>query len=158
MDKNELEAKLKKYSHVKSIDDLKKMGNDEMMNFYNDTEDAIAAGIIPKQRNSIKNKYGVTHGEIYNFLRSTGEYKKSGHYIIQGKPRAKSTPITSEEALYLQKLLQVTREKKDIQKCVHFNQEINERFCSFLLSHPELNLSEHIMMALIDYMDHYDFK
>ncbi len=157
MDKKELQTKLEKYSHVKSIDDLKKMGNDELMNFHNLTVDAIAAGIISKKRNALKNKYGVTHGEIYNFLRSTEKYRKAGDYIIEGKPRVKSAKNTPED-LYLQKLLQVTREKKDIQKCVHFNQDINERLGAFLLMHPELNLSEHIMIALIDYMDHYDLK
>ena len=94
--------------------------------------------------------------------------------LVKGTPRKRSKKqiekpvLTDKEINFLKNLVRqgledyrdptiqekVAGEKK-IQQTTYFTQEINEQFNNYCQNHKRFSKSEHILMALLEYMDKY---
>lgn len=164
-----------KFNDVKKMDDLIGMGADAVVEFYNALQDQIEQCLI--EQTDVKDKYGLTVGALTNYIYQTGKYHKQGKYFLAGtkrkvnrKKRSKdSNKILSEEEikqiraiLEKNKISERSKQNEDLvggektsKQCIYFVDEVEEKFKSYCDTHKRLNKSEHVMMAILEYMERY---
>lgn len=162
------------YDEIKSFEQLKAKGIEEMVNFHNYYIDEIEAGNITK--NEIKERHNFTFGQVFNYIYQSGNYKIKNKKLVKGqkkeKRKGKEAPtLTPAEIIALKQLVKngledfrspehqeliaqgTSSEKKKI--LFQFSPEVAEKFERYADTHKRFNKSEHIMLAILEYMEKY---
>lgn len=163
-----------KFADVKSIEILLEMGDDAVIEFVNKILD-----MIDKQELAVgemKSKYGFTITEAKNYLAS--KYAtKDGRFIKKPKTcrkRKKNKSIekpalTDDEILELKKMIasksdvpvrkaeniEFVSGAKDTTVCLHIRKEFQDKFKDYCAKNKQFNQSEHVMLAVLEYMEKY---
>lgn len=160
------------YDNITSMEDIKEMEIEKAVEFYNYYQTKITNKEITKA--DFKKQFNFTMHELYSYIFDTENYTTNKGLLVKGTPRKRSKKqiekptLTDNEINFLKNLVRqgledyrdpaiqekVAGEKK-IQQTTYFTQEINEQFNNYCQNHKRFSKSEHILMALLEYMDKY---
>lgn len=164
---------MEKYEHIKCMDDLMQMNDDEAIEFVNRLLDQIENREI--RIDEIKSAYGFNITEAKQYLAkkfaTTGQRFVKKPKIVR-KRKAKTIeekPVLSDkEILDLKQMIENMKNpvrnanycelalaEKDATICVHITKRFQERFKEFCSINRQFNQSEHIMLAVMEYMEKY---
>lgn len=157
------------YEYIKSLDDLIKLGIEEVVKFHNYYIEEFEAGRISKSE--FRQQHNIHFSHVIQHIKSTKQYKLQGSLFVAGTPRQfkkKEKPVlTDKEINFLKELarkgltdyrspeLQESVSGGKIKQTVYFTDEINEQFNEYCKNHKRFNKSQHLLMALAEYMDKY---
>ena len=97
------------YDEIKSINQVKEMEIENVVEFHNFYQDLINKKEYTKI--DFKNKFGFTMNEVYKIVFSSGNYTTKKGLLIKGTPRRKTNKkiekpiLTDREILYLKDLI-----------------------------------------------------
>lgn len=160
------------YEQIKGMENIKEMEIEEVVEFHNHFQTKINNKEMSKT--DFKQQFNLSMHELFTYIFDTGNYTTNKGLLVKGTPRKRSKKqnekltLTDKEINFLKNLVKqgledyrdptiqekVAREKK-IQQTTYFTQEINEQFNNYCQNHKRFSKSEHILMALLEYMDKY---
>lgn len=155
---------MEKFENIKCLEDLKAMGNNAVMEFYNLVKDKLKANTLTKEE--LKNKYHLTIGALSNYLYKNG-YKQKNGYFYKSKTNNNSNynQLSKEELAQIRELLAnsilgtITKEdmkrikSKDNQKvCFSIPSDIADEWKEFTNKQGLFTSSEYVALALLEYM------
>lgn len=165
---------MEKYANVKSMENLIEMGDDVVIDFVNNILDMIKNREI--RIDEVKSRYGFNITDAKLYLAS--KYAtKNGRFIKKPKTcRKRKTKImieqpalTDEEILALKEMVSnkidvPERDQKDSKFvlgdkdttiCLHVIKEFQDEFKAYCQKNKQYNQSEHMMLAVLEYMKKY---
>lgn len=164
---------MEKFADVKSIENLIDMGDESVIEFVNKILDMIENREI--RIDEIRSRYGFTITEAKTYLMS--KYAtKDGRFLNKQKTcrkrknkQTEKPALTDEEILALKKLVAnkndepVRNQKdsefvlgtKDTTVCLHIRKDFQDEFKAYCNKNKQFNMSEHVMLAVLEYMEKY---
>lgn len=165
---------MEKFANVRSMENLIEMGDDAVIEFVNKILDMIDKHELAV--GEMKSKFGFNITEVKNYLAS--KYAtKDGRFIKKAKTcrkRKSKKPVekpslTDEEILELKKMvanksdvpvrnaenIEFVSGAKDATVCLHIRKEFQDKFKEYCTRNKQFNQSEHVMLAVLEYMEKY---
>lgn len=165
---------MEKFADVRSMENLIEMGDDAVIEFVNKILDMIDKHELGV--GEMKSKYGFTITDAKKYL--MGKYAtKNGRFVKKAKTcrkrRSKTTidkpALTDEEILELKSMVankltvpvrsgsncEFVVGAKDATMYLHVRKEFQNKFKEYCANNKQFNQSEHMMLAVLEYMEKY---
>lgn len=165
---------MEKFENVKSIENLIEMGDDAVIEFVNKILDMIENREI--RIDEIKARFGFNITEARSYL--AGKYATTGGRFIKkqktcrkrkSKQATEKPALTDAEILELKKLIankptapvrnqkhcELALGEKEATICIHITKKFQEQFKEYCGNNRQYNQSEHVMLAVMEYMEKY---
>lgn len=167
------DANMEKYENINSWNDVLKIDLDDAMEFHNTYKKMINNGEITEEE--FVARFGFAIGTLFNYVYVKDQYSSKCGYIKKqpknkrkknSKPEEKPT-LSDAEILAIKKLIsnetadlrsaneELVAGDKTAKQCIYFVDEVDQQFKEYCQTHKRFNRSEHVMMALIEYMNKY---
>lgn len=164
---------MEKHENIRSWNDVLKMDLDDVLEFHNEYKKMISNGGMTEE--GFVAKFGFALGTLFNYVYAKEQYSCKGGYLKK-QPKSKKSKkqqeekpvLTDAEILALKNFLaneiadirsceneELVAGDKTAKQCIYFVDEVDQKFKNYCQTHKRFNRSEHVMLALLEYMEKY---
>lgn len=163
-----------KFNDVNNLEDLISKGDTDVIYFVNKISDMLENNEI--NFNGVKEKYGFPISDAKTYL--AGKYATKNNRFLQKekisrkrklKKSADKLIFTNNEIMALKEIIANKNDvpvrnqndiefvlgEKDATVCLHIKKEFQEQFKEYCNNNRQFNMSEHVMLAVLEYIKKY---